>query len=94
MIHKHQILGLKKFGNYKHVNSGFLFNFRDEVNETERTYYQDIHDFLNMCKKINKSSFNEIELVLNNAIKVNGEKLKVNYKWNINRLIEDVKNRK
>ena len=34
MIHKHQILGLKKFGNYKHVNSGFLFNFRDEVNET------------------------------------------------------------
>ena len=47
-----------------------------------------------MCKKINKSSFNEIELVLNNAIKVNGEKLKVNYKWNINRLIEDVKNRK
>ena len=94
MIHKHQILGLKKFGNYKHVNSGFLFNFRDEVNDTERTYYQDIHDFLNMCKKINKSSFNEIELVLNNAIKVNGEKLKVNYRWNINRLIEDVKNRK
>ena len=28
------------------------------------------------------------------TIKVNGEKLKVNYKWNINRLIEDVKNRK
>lgn len=94
MIHKHQILGLEKFGKYNHVNSGFLFNFRDDENKTERTYYQDIHDFMRMYNKINKFSFTEIELLLYNAIKVNGEKLKVNYKWNVNKLIEDVMNLK
>ena len=93
MIKKHQILGLKEFGRHINVNAGFLINFRDEENNEERTYYQSIYDFLNMYNKISKSSFNEIDLILNNAIKVNGEKLRVNYRWNINKLIVDVANK-
>ena len=93
MIHKHQILGLLEYSNYDNVNSGFLFNFRDEKNDTERTYYQSIKDFKLMYTKIGKFSFTEIELLLNNAIKVDGRKLKVNYVWDIDKLIEDVVNR-
>ena len=90
MIKKHQILGLKEYGRFNHVNAGFLINFRDEENNEERTYYQDIHDFLDMYNKINKSSFNEIDLIMNKAVKVNGEKLRVNYRWNIHKLIVDI----
>ena len=93
MVKKHQILGLLKFSRFNHVNAGFMFNFRDEDSNSERTYYQDVRDFTNMCNSLNKTSFNEIDLVLHNSIKVNGEKLRVNYRWNINKLITDVVNR-
>lgn len=90
MIKKHQILGLRDYSNFNHVNAGFLFNFRDEENDMQRTYYQDINDFLKMYHSIHKFSFTELELLLHNAIKVDGEKMRVNYKWNINKLIADV----
>lgn len=83
MIHKHQILGLKKYSEYNSVKAGFLFNFRDEKNNIERTYFQDIIDFESMCKKINKHSFNEIDLCLNNSVKINGNKKRVRYNWDI-----------
>ena len=93
MIHKHQILGLLDYSKYENVNSGFLFNFRDEKNNEERTYYQSIVDFKKMIDCIGKSSFTEIELILNKAIKVDGKKLRVNYAWDIRKLIDDVENR-
>ena len=93
MIHKQQILGLLEYSNYDNVNSGFLFNFRDEKNDTERTYYQSIIDCKKMIDYIGKSSFTEIELILNKAIKVDGKKLRVNYAWDIRKLIDDVENR-
>ena len=83
MIHKHQIIGLTKYLQYNNVVSGFIYNFRDEKNNTERTYFQNIKDFNTMCKKINKFSFNEIDLLLNNAIKIQGQKKRVHYKWDL-----------
>lgn len=83
MIHKHQIIGLTKYLQYNNVVSGFIFNFRDEQNNTERTYFQNIKHFNAMCKKINKCSFNEMDLLLNQAIKIQGQKKRVHYKWDI-----------
>ena len=83
MIHKHQISGLLNYSKYDNVIAGFVLNFRDEVNGTERTYFQNIKDFDLMCKKINKQSFNEIDLLMNGAVKINGEKKRIHYRWNL-----------
>lgn len=94
MISKHQILDLKKLANYDYVNSGFIFNFRDENDNMQRSYYQDINSFMKMCENINKHSFNEIDLIMNGGIKMIGNKLRVNYRWNIGQLIIDVLDKK
>lgn len=88
MIHRHQILGLKEFSEYKNVVAGFVLNFRDEINNMERTYFQNIKDFLKMCKSINKKSFNELDLIMAGAIKLEGVKKRTNYTWNVEKLLE------
>lgn len=88
MIHKHQILGLIDFSKYDNVISGFLFNFRDEKNNCERTYYQRIEDFVNMTSNIEKKSFNELDLLTSgNAIKVDGYLKRTRYRWDIESLL-------
>lgn len=94
MIHKHQILALIDFSKFENVDAGFLFNFRDEKNNLERTYYQNIKDFMVMYKKINKQSFNELDLLTNNAIKLDGAKKRIHYTWNVDKLLQDIKNLK
>lgn len=89
MIHKHQILALREFSEYKNVIAGFVFNFRDEKNNMERTYFQKIQDFLKMCKDIKKKSFNELDLILGGAIKIEGTKKRVNYTWDIDKLFKE-----
>ena len=91
MIHKHQILGLLDFAKYDYVEAGFLFNFRDEDNGTERTYYQAIDDFIVMCKEKGEKSFNEKDLMSHDAIEVQGVKKRVNYSWNLPLLLEKTK---
>lgn len=84
MIHKHQILGLMNCAKYDGVCSGFVYNFRDEKNNVERTYFQDINDFNKMVDKIGKKSLNELDLILDgNAVKINGVKRRVRYAWDI-----------
>lgn len=87
MIHKHQILSLLEFAKFENVMAGFIFNFRDEEHNMERTYFQDVVSFNKMCKAINKSSFNEMDLILNGAIKINGAKKRVKYVWNIDEFL-------
>lgn len=93
MIHAHQIVGLTKFAQYDNVVSGFLFDFRDEKNDCERCYFQKIEDFNEMVGNIDKKSFNEIDLIMYKAIKVNGEKKRVNYRWDIENLLDCISNR-
>ena len=88
MIHKHQILSLIDFSEFNHVISGFILNFRDEKNDMERTYFQDIRDFLKMCKDIKKKSFNELDLLTHNAMKIDGERKRINYVWNVEKMFE------
>ena len=83
MIHKHQIEALERFSNYDNVRAAFVFNFRDERNDTQRTYYQDINDFQKMCADISKVSFDEIDLIRHNAKKINGVKKRVHFRWEV-----------
>lgn len=91
MIHKHQIVGLTKFSKYDNVAAGFLFCFRDEENDMQRCYWQNVVDFNNMVRQINKKSFNELDLLAKgNPIKVSGEKKRVNYIWDIDGLLNEI----
>lgn len=87
MIHKHQILSLKEFDAYDNVVSGFLFNFRDEDDSTEHTYFQSIRDFSDMCESIDKMSFRERDLRGHRCTEIHGNKMRVNYKWNLSELL-------
>lgn len=83
IIKYHQLESLRKFSEYDGVVSGLILNFRDEEHNMERTYFQNITDFDQMINVINKKSFNEIDLLMNKAIKINGVKKRVNYIWDI-----------
>jgi penicillin-binding protein-related factor A (putative recombinase) len=88
-IHYHQIKALTEFGEYDGIVSGFIFNFRVESNGNEITYFQEIHDFNRMINELNKKSFNAIDLLKYNPIKIEQTKKKVNYTYNVKKLLED-----
>lgn len=88
MVRKHQILGLIDYSKYNNVVPCFIFNFRDEKNDMERTYFQSIEDFVNMTRKINKVSFNEMDLLLNNAIKIDSIKKRKYFKYDIDTFLK------
>lgn len=83
MVKYHQIESLTDMSKYDGLIAGFLFNFRDEKNDCQRTYFQNINDFNRMMKEINKVSFNEMDLILYNAVNINGKKKRINYCWEI-----------
>lgn len=87
MIHKHQIESLLKFSKYNHVISGFIFNFRNEKNNTQVTYFQNINNFINMINSINKKSFNQKDLSRFSSIIITGEKKRIRYKWDLDMCI-------
>ena len=91
MIHVHQIESLTKFSKYDGVIGCFIFNFRDEKNNVERTYYQDIEKFNRMVSSINKKSFDEIDLIRNGAIKINGNRKRLYYVWSLNELFQKLR---
>lgn len=93
MIKYHQIKSLKNLSKYDGVSAGFLLNFRDEENNIQRTYFQDIELFLDMLEAIDKGSFNEIDLICNGAIKVNGSKKRVRYSWDVSELLDNIDKR-
>lgn len=91
MIHKHQILSLIELGKYANIISGFIFNFRDEKQGIERTYFQSIGDFMKMYYSLNKKSFNEIDLIQSGGyLKVVGTKKRVNYTWDIEGMFNEL----
>ncbi|MBQ4523316.1 MAG: hypothetical protein IJA10_10255 [Lachnospiraceae bacterium] len=88
VIHRHQIDNLSKFSTYKNIISGFLFDFR----LSEHTYFCSISDFNNMINHLDKKSFNEKDLFdWCNPIEIEKKKLKVNYRYNINKFFEEMR---
>ena len=88
MIKYHQIESLTKISNFDGAIAGLFLNFRDEKNDTERTYFMNIIDFNNMMKNINKVSFNEIDILLNHGIKIDGKRKRVHFGWDLDKFLE------
>ena len=89
-IHKHQIEALIKYGKFNGVQSGFILNFRDEKNRTQKTYYQNIKDFVDMTSNIGKKSFNERDLINYNAVRINGNKKITRYVWDFDSILNSI----
>lgn len=87
VIHKHQIDNLDKFNSFKNVISGFIFDFR----LSGFTYFCSINDFIQMAKNLEKKSFNENDLFKwCNPIEIEKRKLKVNYRYDINKFMNSI----
>ena len=86
VIHKHQIDNLLKFSTYENAGSGFVLDFR----VSDKTYFCMIEEFINMVNNLDKKSFNEKDLYeWCNPIEIEKKKLKVNYRYNVSKFLED-----
>ena len=86
-IQWHQICGLTNASEYDNVIAGFLLNFRLENGE-QLLYFLNIKDFNKFAKNSNKRSMNIMDVALNGGIKINGEKLRVNYRWDLDEFLK------
>lgn len=86
VIHYYQIESLKKFSKYKNVVSGLIIDFRGSDN----TYFLMIEEWDDLINSIDKKSFNEKDLLeYANPILIDKKKLKVNYKYNVQRFLKE-----
>ena len=86
-IQWHQIVGLTNASEYDNCLSGFMFNFRLDNGE-QLLYFMNIKDFNKFRQNTNKKSLNILDISLNGGVKINGEKLRKNYKWNLDEFLE------
>lgn len=95
MIHYHQIENLREYSKYGGIIAGLVLNFRVEDKGTEITYFISIKDFDNMMNKLGKKSFNAIDLIKNNAIKIESTKKRTLFLYGVKDFIEKmIKNNK
>lgn len=86
-IHCHQIEYLKSCLNYKNIIPGLIIDFRG----TDNTWFLNIKEWDDLINSISKKSFNESDLIsYSHPILISKKKLKVNYRYNIQRFIDDV----
>ena len=85
-IQWHQIDGLTKASEYDNVIAGFLINFRLDNGE-QLLYFLNIKDFNKFRKSTNKKSLNIMDVSLCGGTRINGEKLRVNYRWNLDEFL-------
>lgn len=83
----HQIVGLTNASEYDNCIAGFMINFKLDNGE-QLLYFMNIKDFNRFRKGTNKKSLNIMDISLNGGIKINGEKLRVNYRWNLDEFLE------
>ena len=86
VIHFYQVENLKNFSEYKNVVSGFLVDFRGSDN----TYFLNIKEWDALINSIDKKSFNETDLLkFANPVLIDKKKLKVNYRYNVEKFLVD-----
>ena len=86
-IQWHQIEGLTKASEYDNCIAGFMFNFRLDNGE-QLLYFMNIKDFNRFRRSTNKKSLNIMDISLNGGIKIKGEKLRKNYRWNLDEFLK------
>ena len=88
VIHKRQIDNLLIFFTYGNIISGLILDFR----LSDNTYFCMIEEFVNMANNLDKKSFNEKDLYeWCNPIEIEKKKLKVNYRYNVEKFLHDAK---
>lgn len=86
MVRDGQIKGLKEASQHDLV-AGFLINFRNKNNDT---YFLLIDEFLDMINSINKKSFNIKDLEDIGALKIESNKKRTRYAYNIKKMINEL----
>lgn len=87
IVHNYQIKSLKDFAQYNRVISGLVLDFRSSDN----TYFLNINQWDDFISHIEKKSFNEKDLLeYASPILIHKEKLKVNYKYDLESFLNDV----
>ena len=84
-IKRHQVEGLLEASKHEGVIAGFIFNFRD----TNHTYFAEIGKFVNLTNHMNKMSVNEMD-ILSIGILIPQRQLRVNWRYDIQSLIDKV----
>ena len=80
---------MKSCINYKNIISGFIIDFRG----TDHTWFLHIREWDKLISCITKKSFNESDLLsYSHPLLISKTKLKVNYRYDINKFIQDVTN--
>ena len=86
MIRENQIEGLKD-ANKHNLIAGLLVNFRNDKNDT---FFILIDKYLEMMVSLNKKSFNIHDLELIGATRIESEKKRTRFRYNINKMMEDL----
>lgn len=86
-IQWHQIDGLTKASEYDNCLAGFMFNFRLDNGE-QLLYFMNIKDFNKFRQSTNKKSLNIMDISFNGGVKIKGEKLRKNYRWNLDEFLK------
>lgn len=88
MIKKNQLEGLSESSKYKGIVSGLVLNFRI----VNHTYFISIIDANKMIENIERKSFNEKDVILNNGYLIEQHLKKIKYSYNLQKFIEDMQN--
>jgi len=94
MIKAHQINSLIQMSLYDGVNSGFVFNFRNDENGKEITAYMSIEKFSDFLVGENKKSINLNDVKKYGGIKIEQELKRKNYHYFIGDMIYKIINGK
>lgn len=86
-IQWHQIEGLTNASEYDNCIAGLMCNFRLDNGE-QLLYFLNIKDFNKFRMATDKHSINIMDISLNGGIRINGEKLRKNYRWNLDEFLE------
>lgn len=87
MIRDNQKKGLVEAGQHCLV-AGLLVNFRNENNDT---FFITIEDYVDMTESIGKKSFNIKDLTENGAVRVDCEKKRSRWKYNIEKFVKEMR---
>ena len=86
MIRDNQIEGLKEASRHNLV-AGFLLNFRNDTNDT---FFLLIDEYLDMVESLQKKSFNIKNLEDIGATRVDSEKKRTRYRYDISKMIKEL----
>ena len=86
LIKKSQIDGLYEVSNFKNTKAGFIFNFRNTIH----TYFLDIKYFYKFYLDSEKFSINEKDVIEYKGVLIDSKKLKVRYRYDVEKLLNNI----